>query len=194
MILGYHLTFGAYGFWLPNDPRGSWSTYVGSRKLYRLGPATKTISRESSAHLYHDRRARLAAKSDLKFPAVAFSGEQASAIGTGFRIAVEEAAYQVYACAIMPTHVHLIVARHARNIRKIARHLKAKASMQLCGELWPFADDRPAWERGAWVVYLDDRSNLFNAIRYVEENPVKDGFSPQRWSFVQAPTVPADET
>jgi hypothetical protein len=28
MILGYHVIFGAYGFWLPNDPRGSWSDFV----------------------------------------------------------------------------------------------------------------------------------------------------------------------
>ena len=30
MILGFHVVFGAYGFWLPNDPRGSWSDFVGS--------------------------------------------------------------------------------------------------------------------------------------------------------------------
>jgi len=30
MVRGYHVIFGMYGFWLPNDPRGSWSDYVGS--------------------------------------------------------------------------------------------------------------------------------------------------------------------
>src|SRR4051812_39201122 len=30
MIVGYHVIFSAYGFWLPNDPRGSWSDFVGS--------------------------------------------------------------------------------------------------------------------------------------------------------------------
>jgi hypothetical protein len=30
MILGSHVIFGAYGFWLPNDPRGSWSEFVGA--------------------------------------------------------------------------------------------------------------------------------------------------------------------
>jgi hypothetical protein len=28
MIRASHVIFGAYGFWLPNDPRGSWSTFV----------------------------------------------------------------------------------------------------------------------------------------------------------------------
>jgi len=30
MIVGYHVIFGMYGFWLPNDPSGSWSEFVGS--------------------------------------------------------------------------------------------------------------------------------------------------------------------
>ena len=28
MVHGYHLILPMYGFWLPNDPRGSWSEYV----------------------------------------------------------------------------------------------------------------------------------------------------------------------
>jgi hypothetical protein len=42
MIRGYHVIFGAYGFWLPNDPRGSWSEFVGSWELFRFGAATTT--------------------------------------------------------------------------------------------------------------------------------------------------------
>src|SRR4051812_43899841 len=33
MIVGYHVIFSTYGFWLPNDPRGSWSDFVGSWEL-----------------------------------------------------------------------------------------------------------------------------------------------------------------
>ena len=42
MVHAYHAIFGAYGFWLPNDPRGSWTTFVGSWELNPFGPATKT--------------------------------------------------------------------------------------------------------------------------------------------------------
>ncbi len=45
MALAYHVIFGTYGFWLPNDPRGSWSTFVGSWELYRFGKATKVTDR-----------------------------------------------------------------------------------------------------------------------------------------------------
>src|SRR5436305_1488927 len=58
MIVGYHVIFGAYGFWLPNDPRGSWSTFVGAWDLFRYGPATATDERQSVAHRAHDRARR----------------------------------------------------------------------------------------------------------------------------------------
>src|SRR5438270_9322580 len=84
MIHGYHVIFGAYGFWLPNDPRGSWSEFVGSWELFRFGPATKTDTRRSVAARPHDRAQRLAAKQALKYPPVQFTGLQARAIGRGF--------------------------------------------------------------------------------------------------------------
>ncbi len=34
MIVAYHSIFCAYGFWLPNDPRGSWSDFVGAWELF----------------------------------------------------------------------------------------------------------------------------------------------------------------
>ena len=54
MVLASHVIFSAYGFWLPNDPRGSWSTFVGSLELFRFGPATKVTTRRSVAHQPHD--------------------------------------------------------------------------------------------------------------------------------------------
>ena len=41
MVIAYHVIYSMYGFWLPNDPRGSWSDFVGSWELFRYGPATK---------------------------------------------------------------------------------------------------------------------------------------------------------
>ncbi len=65
MIVGYHTIFGMYGFWLPNDPRGSWSDFVGAWTLFRYGSATKTNDRRSAAHDAHDRAERLASYSVL---------------------------------------------------------------------------------------------------------------------------------
>src|SRR4051794_38145201 len=77
MILGYHLVFGAYGFWLPNDPRGSGSWHVWAEHLRQFGPATRLEDRSRSvARKDHDWRMRLAAKGRLKYPAVKFTGVQ----------------------------------------------------------------------------------------------------------------------
>src|SRR5262249_28158145 len=111
VILAYHVIFGAYGFWLPNDPRGSWSDFVASWELFRYGPATKTTPRHSLAKVPHNRAARLAAKEQLKYPAVQFTGQQALAVAHGFEKASAESGYVLYACAILPEHVHLVIGR-----------------------------------------------------------------------------------
>jgi hypothetical protein len=61
-MIASHVIFGVYGFWLPNDPRGSWSDFVGSWELFRYGRASKTTETRSLAGRPHDRSQRLAAK------------------------------------------------------------------------------------------------------------------------------------
>ena len=61
MVIGYHINIGAYGFWLPNDPRGSWSETVWAPHLRRFGPATKVETRRSVASRKHDYQKRVAA-------------------------------------------------------------------------------------------------------------------------------------
>ena len=55
MVRWYHLIMTAYGFWLPNDPRGSWSEFVASWELYKFGAATKTNEKRSLARDPHDK-------------------------------------------------------------------------------------------------------------------------------------------
>jgi hypothetical protein len=101
MVLAYHVICTAYGFWLPNDPRGSWSDFVGAWELFRFGRATKVDTRKSVARVPHDRTLRLKAKRSLKYKPVRFTGAQARAIGIGFGQAVTEGNYVVHACAIL---------------------------------------------------------------------------------------------
>ena len=37
MVIGYHLIWTAYGWWLPNDPRGSMSRLIRSDIIAELG-------------------------------------------------------------------------------------------------------------------------------------------------------------
>jgi REP element-mobilizing transposase RayT len=193
MVLGYHVCFGAYGFWLPNDPRGSGSTFVGAKHLRPFGPATGLGERSRSvARREHDRRLRLEAKRHLKYPAVRFTGLQAKAAGDGFGDYVRRNGVVVWACSILPEHVHLVIARHRYDIESVIEQLKGAATRRLLKEnLHPFghlrkANGRPpsCWQRDAWFPFLWTPEDVRERIRYVENNPLKEGKPPQRWPFV----------
>jgi REP element-mobilizing transposase RayT len=198
MVLATHVIFTAYGFWLPNDPRGSWSDFVAAWELLlKGGKATKVNTRRSLAHDEHDVTKRRQAKDVLKYPPVRFNGIQALSISRGFAKAANESAYRIRACSIMPDHVHLVVVRHAHEARAIARHLKGRASQALLADsLHPFGSHLSAdgtvptpWVRNCWRVFLDTPEEVSRAIHYVEQNPVRESFKQQYWSFVDRPAM-----
>ena len=137
MIHGYHVILPAYGFWLPNDPRGSWSDFVGRWELLRFGRSTKSFSRRELQELSEDElRLREAAQQSLKYPAVQFTGEQALQIAQGFADQSAKSNYTIWACAILPEHTHLVIARHTYKVEQIANLLKGaahgKSSTPIC--------------------------------------------------------------
>jgi REP element-mobilizing transposase RayT len=183
MILAYHSIFSMYGFWLPNDPRGSGSDYIASWELFRYGPATKTDSRQSVAHRPLPPNWQREAKTALEYPPVCVTGRQALAISQGFATAASEGPYRIYACAILPEHVHLVIGASPRRIRPVVGHCRGRATHILRQQgLWD--DDRPLWGAHGWNVYLESVAAVERAIRYVNDNPVKEGKKRQNWSFV----------
>ncbi|MGD0519273.1 MAG: hypothetical protein ABSA26_17180 [Thermoguttaceae bacterium] len=192
MILGYHLIITTYGFWLPNDPRGSWSDFVGAWELLRFGRASKTNSRQSLASIQHDTHIRLAAKKALKYPEVHFTGIQARTIGDGFADFVKRNGLRIWACLILPEHAHIVVARHRYKVEQIANLLKGAATKALIEEkMHPFENNPikksrlpKTWAQGQWKVFLDSKKDIFRAILYVEDNPLKEDKPRQHWSFV----------
>ena len=192
MVRWYHLIVTRYGFWLPNDPRGSWSDFVGSWELYKFGPATTVTGKRSYAHDPHDVAARRAAKRALKYPPIRFNAHQSRVIVAGFGEAVSTANYRVLAGCVGYDHAHVVIERHERTVEEIARHLKAKATMHLTRAglhpLQAFTNARASistpWSVGCWSVFINDESQLRAAIRYVERHPVKEGLPVERWGFL----------
>ena len=192
MLHGVHAILSTYGFWLPNDPRGSWSDFVRSWELTRFGKATKVNTRQSVAAAPHDARQRQAAKQLLRYPEVTLSGEQAQSVGLGFRQAVEESDYRVHACSILPQHIHLVLAPHKRDIWRIIGHFKARATQQLDSDnRHPLAEYRAddgtipsPWARKGWAVFICSEQHLRAAINYTTNNPLKERKPLQHWSFV----------
>jgi REP element-mobilizing transposase RayT len=195
MVLASHVILGAYGFWLPNDPRGSWSDFVGAWELFRYGPATTTSERRSVAHRSHDVAKRVAAKTALKRPAIRFNGIQARAVGRGFADYSSRSGLEVLACAILPDHVHLVLARHRLRVEQLVIQLKSAATRQLVAEsihphqLLPLKNGAPpkCFARGEWKVFLNDEEAVSRAIRYVNTNPEKERLPSQHWPFVRNP-------
>ena len=195
MVVAYHLVFGCYGFWLPNDPCGSWSKYVGGRRLYEVGgPATTVGGRRSFARDPHDHGARLDAKATLRHPPVQLDGRQALGVVRGFAHAVAEAVYECLACAVMPDHAHLVVGRHPKDAQLIIAHLKARATRRLNLDGTNPRPDAGPWGRRGWVVFLNDEDDVRRAVRYVEQNPVRAGLRRQVWSFVGKHPNPRDKS
>jgi REP element-mobilizing transposase RayT len=191
-VQAYHVIFTAYGFWLPNDPRGSWSDFVRAWELRRFGPATKVNTRRSVAGVRHNVADRLAAKQALRYPPVVFDGYQALSIANGFSRMIDKSGYVVYACTILPEHVHMVLRRYRYRAETMVRLLKAEASHQLHTDgrhplaAWPQEDGSlpSPWARNCWKVFLNTDEDIRRAVRYVENNPLKEGKRPQRWSFV----------
>lgn len=198
VILAYHVIFGAYGFWLPNDPRGSGSGKVWAEHLKAFGPATKVNTRHSVADQPHDRQARFEAKRHLLYPPVRFNGLQARAVARGIGDTCATFNLGIHACCVMPDHVHLVIARHGETIEVLTGFLKRSATRRLAQEgLHPLSDfttsngrNPSPWVRGGWYVFLDTPQRVIRAIEYVNANPVKAGMKPQKWSFVQPYNAP----
>jgi REP element-mobilizing transposase RayT len=193
MVHGYHVIMPAYGFWLPNDPRGSWSDFVGKWELTRFGRTTKHLPRRTLEQLSPEEVAlRDEARKSLKYPPVCFTGVQARAIAAGFAHAARRNGYTIWACAIMPEHTHLVIARHRYKVEQIANLLKGAATRELLKQgLHPLAKYAPPnecppamWAVNAWRAFLDSEEAIESAIGYVEENPLREGKPTQKWSFV----------
>jgi hypothetical protein len=73
MLLGFHIVCSAYGFWLPNDERGSGSDFVRSEALTKFGPANPVGHRRSVARKPCDPVIRQMARAALKYEPVRFN-------------------------------------------------------------------------------------------------------------------------
>lgn len=192
MVIAYHVVFSTYGFWLPNDPRGSNSDFVRAEHLRPFGDATKVNHRRSVAGVPHDAALRAAAKRALRLREVRLTGVQARAVARGFAKVIQKSGMVVLACAILPKHVHLVVARHRYRVEQVVNLLKGGATRQLLEEgLHPFAHLADAngsvptmWGRNCRKVFLNSDREVAKKIEYVEQNPLKEGKKRQRWSFV----------
>jgi REP element-mobilizing transposase RayT len=190
MIHGYHVIWSVRFLAAQRSARFVVRLFP-SWELARFGAATRSAER-LPVDLGQWNPWRASAQEAWKFPPVVLSGEQARSVGGGFGNGMRKSRFAIWACSILPEHVHLILGRHRYGVEQIANLLKREATKPLTTKsLHPQARYRQAsgklpsmWAERPWKVYLDNETAIENAIRHVEENPVKEGKPRQRWSFV----------
>jgi REP element-mobilizing transposase RayT len=182
MVIAYHLIWTGYGWWLPNDPRGSGSREVRVDMLRDLGEVHYGRRRiQPPRHLVREFYAE--AHKRLRFDPLQFDAADRQVIAEAFADTIRTHRYTCYAAAIMPDPVHLLIRKHRERVEQMIDDFQAESRAILC-ELPTVPGDHPVWIQGAWKVFLDTPADIRRTVRYIEQNPGKDGLAPQHWSFV----------
>lgn len=181
-VIAHHLIWANYGTWLPNDPRGSGSRTVYTPVLAELGElhfGRKKLQPARSAV----RKFYGAAEPRLQFPVLHFDARQRKAIAAAFAETIRGHRYTCYACAIMPDHVHLVIRKHKHRAEDMIRRFQADSRALLIRRR-AVPTDHPVWTKDGRRVFLGSPQEVWQRIRYVENNPAKERLAPQRWPFV----------
>ncbi len=183
MVAAHHLIWTAYGWWLPNDPRGSSSHVIRQDIIAELGelhygrkkvqPSGKLLRK------FYD-QARLVLKHELR----TFSAEETGIIAAGFADVIREQRYTCYACAIMPDHVHVLIRKHKHLAEDMIANLQDRSWERII-ESKRRSSDHPVWGGPGWKVFLDTCEDIERTVRYVRDNPLKIGQPVQSFDFVK---------
>jgi REP element-mobilizing transposase RayT len=183
MVVGYHLIWTAYGWWLPNDPRGSSSHEIRVVRIADLGELHhgRRPVQPSSLEL---RRFYDQARGVLKHPLLTFTRKEVQILADAFAAVVRERRYTCYACAIMSDHIHALIRRHRDKAEEMIAQLQTGGRDQLVVAGMRSAD-HPVWGGPGWKVFLETQADMQRIVDYIRQNPVKAGMPEQRWAFVK---------
>lgn len=176
MIIAYHAIFTTYGTWLPNDPRGSYSTEIYNDRLRLLGEINYGKQAPPPKKVLLQFYTKSAAV--LERPAYFINGNTRPKVAVGFETVVRRLGVEVPAYAIMNDHVHLLVLRSKYSIEYLVNQFKGAATKALNLKQSP-------WTRGHWKVFIDDEEALKNAVKYINANPAKSNLTVQNWNFIK---------
>jgi REP element-mobilizing transposase RayT len=184
LVIAYHLIWTAYGWWLPNDPRGSGSKVVRNdvlAEMCELHYGRKKVQ-PSGATV---RRFQQSAAELLRHPLLTFDETATREVAASFRQVVGRERYTCYACVIMPDHVHILIRKHRHEAEQMVDGLKAagRERLILAGLRAP---THPVWASGGgWKVFLDHPDEVRRTLGYIERNPDPLRLPRQRWPFVK---------
>ena len=183
MVVGHHLIWTAYGWWLPNDPRGSSSREIRVEPVAQLGELhygrKETQPTQDELREFYQR-----ARPVLAHAVLAFDEADVAVIAECFARTIRRRGYTCYACAIMLDHVHLLIRRHREMGDQMIEAFQndSRAALIAAGRR---PDNHPVWTRKGRAVYKNTREEMEVPVEYVEGNPREAGRPAQHYDFVK---------
>ena len=184
MVAGYHLIWTLYGFWLPNDIRGSTSKMIRVDRIKTLGEIhfgrKKVQPSSQQIREFFDE-----ARDVLWHPVLTLDDDDIVLLGKVFGEVIADCGYTCYACAIMPDHVHMLIRRHRDKAEQMIENfqVRGRAALIDAGKRKP---THPLWTGGeGWKTFLNTRRDFEREIEYIRQNPLKIGRSEQHWNFIK---------
>ncbi len=130
VVIAHHLIWTAYGYWLPNDPRGSTSKTIACDVIAELGSlhfGRKRVQPSGREVKEFQDRSRAV----LKYPLLKFQVADFPLIADALTIVIREHNYTCYACAIMPDHVHVLIRKHKHVAEDMLEHFQTVSRLRL---------------------------------------------------------------
>ena len=185
MVAAYHLIWTAYGWWLPNDPRGSMSHEIRSADIAGLGELH--YGRRSILPAYRDIKTFYElAQGSLKHTLIKFDDAETELLRLAFGQTIKQRCYTCYACAIMPDHVHMLIRKHRDQAEDmISAFQDAGKAALLEKPQAPRVAEHPVWGGPGWRVYLNSPQSIERVAEYIRQNPTKAKQPSQHWPFVR---------
>ena len=183
IVIAHHLVWTAYGWWLPNDPRGSNSEYIAGEAIAELGELHHGRKKIQPAG-WEIRAFYGRAREVLRFPLLTFDESARNEIGAAFAAVIEAERYTCYGCVIMPDHIHLLMRKHKHTAEEMIDHFQ-RASRDRLIEFQHRTTDHPVWGGPGWKVFLDHPDEVRRTIPYIEKNPLPLRLPKQLWPFVK---------
>jgi REP element-mobilizing transposase RayT len=183
IVIAYHLIWTGYGWWLPNDLRGSTSRFIASDLLKEIGElhyGRKRIqpARSTLLHFFDSAHAR------LDFEPLIFTDRDIETIASAFRTVIARLKYTCYACAILRDHVHVLIRKHKDQAEDMISNLQRESHIAL-RDAGLVHMEHPVWGGHGWKVFLDEPEDIRRTIGYIEKNPIPFRMPVQKWSFVK---------
>src|SRR5437773_4067166 len=150
MVIAYHLIITAYGWWLPNDLRGSTSRAIECDVLKELGElhfGRKKIQ-PSGAEIreFYERAEEL-----LKFDLLTFDDRAVKVIADAFGECIKDNNYTCYAGVTMLDHSHLCIRKHKHIAEEMIEQFQLYSKRALI-EAGLRPNGHPVWAQGGWNV------------------------------------------